>query len=182
MGRPEVLIGITGGVAAYKAAYLASRLVQQGLGVTVVMTQAAQRFVRPELLAALSGRKVVTDLFDPDYPLGAHIQLAQQAQLICVAPATAAFLARLANGLAEDLLTTTVMAFSGPVLLAPAMNAQMWNHPAVQRNVGQLRQDGYHFLGPEEGWLSCRQQGPGRMAEPEQIAQEILRLLPQAGK
>ena len=176
----EILLGVTGGVAAYKAAWLTSRLVQQGAGVTVVLTAAAGRFVTPELFAALSGRKVYTDLFDSDFPLGAHIQLAQQHHLACVAPATADFLARLAHGLADDLLSATLLAFAGPVVLEPAMNAQMWNHPATQRNVEQLRQDGYHLLGPESGWLSCRQQGVGRMVEPEQILRYLQQLAAQS--
>ncbi len=176
MQQREILLGITGGVAAYKSAWLASRLVQQGAGVTVVLTAAARKFVTPELFAALSGRKVYTDLFDSDFPLGAHIQLARQHHLVCVAPATAAFMARLAHGLADDLLTALLLAFDGPVVLAPAMNDQMWQHPATQRNVEQLRRDGYHLLGPESGWLSCRQQGVGRMVEPDRILQYLEQL------
>jgi phosphopantothenoylcysteine decarboxylase len=169
----EILVGVTGGVAAYKTAMLVSRLVQSGVGVTVVMTQAAEQFIGPAALAALTGRPVVRDLFDPAFPLGAHITLAERGELLVVAPATADFMAKAANGLADDLLSTLYLAFTGPVLMAPAMNTAMWNHAAVQRNVQRLREDGVQFIGPEAGWLSCRQQGAGRMAAWEQIAAAV---------
>src|SRR5204863_4195241 len=110
-------------------------------------------------------------------PLGAHIDLAARAELLCVAPATANFLAKAALGLADDLLSTLYLAFGGPVLIAPAMNCQMWDQPAVQRNVQGLREDGVHFVDPEEGWLSCRTRGVGRMASPEKIKEQIGLLL-----
>lgn len=166
----EVVVGITGGVAAYKTAGLVSQLVQSGAGVTAVMTQAATRFIGPATLAALTGRGVALEMFDPDrFPLGAHIMLAQQAKLLVVAPASADFLAKTAHGLADDLLSTLYLAFTGKKLFAPAMNSAMWEHPTVQRNVAQLRLDGVQFVDPEEGWLSCRVQGTGRMASPERI-------------
>jgi len=173
MNGRELLVGVSGGVAAFKTAALVSQLVQQGAGVTVVLTEAAEQFVGRATFSALTGRPVATKVFDERYPLGAHIELAQRAELLCVAPATADVLAKAAHGLADDLLSTLFLAFDGPVLFAPAMNTQMWTNAAVQRNVAQLRQDGRHFVDPEEGWLSCRQQGAGRMAPPEAILAAI---------
>src|SRR5688500_9938984 len=156
----ELIVGVTGGIAAYKTAALVSQLVQAGAGVTVVMTRAAGEFIGPATFAALTGRPVYSDVFSNESPLGAHITLAQQAHLLCVAPATANFLAKAAQGLADDLLSTLYLSFTGPVILAPAMNCEMWAKPAVQRNVAQLRADGVSFVDPEEGWLSCRTRGP----------------------
>lgn len=179
MNGSELLIGVTGGIAAYKTAAMVSRLVQAGAGVTVVMTQSAIRFVGTSTFEALTGRTVCTSLFDhPEYPLGGHVSLADKAQLMCVAPATANFLAKAAQGIADDLLSTLYLAFPGPVVIAPAMNTVMWNQPAVQRNVGQLREDGVHFVDPQDGWLSCRASGPGRMADPQEILDAIERWLP----
>lgn len=170
MSSREVLIGVSGGIAAYKSAMLVSLLVKSGAGVTVVMTKAATRFVGPATFSALTGRPVAIHQFDhPEWPLGAHIELADKADLLCVAPATANFLAKAVSGLADDLLSTLYLAFSGPVLVAPAMNNAMWAKPAVQRNVQQLRDDGVTIIDPEEGWLSCRKEGTGRMAAPETI-------------
>lgn len=170
----EILLGVTGGIAAYKAAALTSQLVQAGARVSVVLTPAGAKFVGPATFEALTGRHVFQSLFEESAaPLGAHIELARRAELAIVAPATANFLAELAHGLAGDLLTTTLLAFTGPVLLAPAMNAQMWGKPSVQRNVGQLRADGYRFVDPGEGWLSCRETGAGRMAEPAELFDAI---------
>lgn len=169
----QVLLGVTGGVAAFKAAQLASTLVQRGFDVQAVMTEAAQAFIGKATLAALSGRPVATAVFDPRYPLGAHIELAQASDILCVAPATADFLANAAQGAAGDLLSTLYLAFQGPVLLAPAMNSEMWEHPAVQRNLEQLRLDGVRIVPPQEGWLSCRRRGSGRMADPETIISAI---------
>ncbi|HEX4145514.1 MAG TPA: flavoprotein [Pirellulales bacterium] len=174
----EIIVGVSGGVAAYKTAALVSRLVQAGAGVTVVMTAGAREFIGPATFSALSGRPIAEHSFDcQEHPLGAHIDLARRAQLLCVAPATANLLAKAATGLADDLLSTLLLSFTGPVLLAPAMNSEMWEKLPVQRNVQQLREDGFHLVGPEEGWLSCRQQGPGRMAEPEKIFAAITALL-----
>ncbi len=175
----ELVVGVGGGVAAYKTAALVSSLVQQGAGVTVVLTAAAGRFVQPATFAALTGRPVCQDLFDPRYSLGAHIELARAADLICIAPATADLLGKAALGLADDLLSTLLLAFAGPVLMAPAMNAEMWRKPAVQRNVTQLQSDGVRMIGPDEGWLSCRDQGPGRMSSPEDILAAIAETLDQ---
>lgn len=170
MNGREIVIGVTGGIAAYKTAALVSQLVQSGAHVTVVMTSAAEQFVGTATFAALTGRPVCTDAFDDaNHPLGAHIELAQRGELLCVAPATANFMAKAAHGLSDDLLSTVYLCFSGPVLVAPAMNSEMWAIPAVQRNVEQLRADGVHIIDPEEGWLSCRTTGAGRMAEPDAI-------------
>lgn len=170
----ELLIGVSGGIAAYKAAELVSRAVQQGAGVTVVLTRSALELVRPATFEALTGRRVHTRVFARGGPpLGAHIELAQQAELLCVAPATANLLAKAALGLADDLLSTLLLSFEGPTLLAPAMNTAMWEKPAVQRNVAQLRADGRQVIDPESGWLSCRQVGAGRMASPEAILAAI---------
>lgn len=170
----EVLIGITGGIAAYKTAALVSQLVQGGAKVSVAMTDAACQFVGVATLAALTGRPVATKVFDPDlFPLGPHIELAQRAELFCIAPGTANFLAKAAQGHADDLLTTLYLCFAGPVMIAPAMNPDMWAKPAVQRNVQQLESDGVAIITPDDGWLSCRRKGPGRMAEPDRIQLQI---------
>jgi len=174
----EIVVGVTGGIAAYKTAALVSQLVQAGAGVTVVMTAAAERFIGPATFAALTGRPVARQVFDSaQFPLGAHIELAERSELLLVAPASADFLAKAAQGQADDLLSTLYLAFSGRVLVAPAMNTAMWEQPAVQRNVAQLRADGVQMIDPESGWLSCRQVGAGRMAAPERIfasVQEVL--------
>jgi phosphopantothenoylcysteine decarboxylase/phosphopantothenate--cysteine ligase len=174
----EIIVGVGGGIAAYKTAALVSQLVKAGAGVTVALSPAAEKFVGPATFAALSARPVASDAFDSQrFPLGAHIELAMRGHLLCVAPATANFLAHAALGLADDLLSTLYLSFTGPVLLAPAMNCEMWEKPAVARNVAQLKDDGAHFVGPDEGWLSCRSQGTGRMAAPEAIFDAIRRLL-----
>lgn len=176
----EIIIGVTGGIAAFKTAALVSDLVQGGFGVTVVMTRAACKFVGPATFQALTGRPVYTKVFvAPGLSLGAHIELARRASLVCVAPATANLLAKMAHGSADDLLSTLLLSFTGPVLLAPAMNCEMWAKPAVARNVAQLREDGVLFEGPQEGWLSCRDKGPGRMSEPAEIAARIREILQQ---
>ncbi len=173
----ELVVGVTGGIAAYKTAILVSGLVQQGANVSVVMTAAAEKFVGKATFEALTGQPVRTGVFDEvGMPLGPHIELAE-AELLCVAPATANFLAQTAQGNANDLLSTLTLAFAGPIVLAPAMNSDMWAKPPVQRNVAQLRDDGVNLVGPEEGWLSCRKKGLGRMAAPETILQRIRQLL-----
>jgi phosphopantothenoylcysteine decarboxylase len=179
MTNRELLIGVTGGVAAYKTAALVSDLVQRGAGVTVVMSHGAGRFIGPATFEALTGRRVYQEVFDPEHPLGPHIVLAERAELFCVAPATAHFLAKAACGLADDLLSTLYLAFRGPVIIAPAMNNEMWEQPAVQRNCRQLQADGVRLVGPEEGWLSCRRRGMGRMANPATIAEAVAEHLAQ---
>ena len=170
----EIIVGVTAGIAAYKAAALTSLLVQQGAGVTAVLTRNARKFIGEATFAALTGRPVATRGFDPSsHPLGAHIELAARADCIVVAPASADFLARAAQGSADDLLTTLLLCAECPVVFAPAMNAAMWAKPAVQRNVAQVAADGAHIGPPGSGWLSCRQAGVGRMAEPTEIAAAI---------
>jgi phosphopantothenoylcysteine decarboxylase len=174
MNGREIVVGVTGGIAAFKTAALVSQLVQGGAGVTVVMTASAERFIGPATFAALTGRPVARSLFDEgQYPLGAHIEVADRGHLLVVAPASADFLAKAALGLADDLLTTLYLAFKGPVLMVPAMNTAMWEKAAVQRNIAQLKADGVRFVEPGSGWLSCRQIGAGRMAEPETILEAI---------
>jgi phosphopantothenoylcysteine decarboxylase len=163
----EILIGVSGGIAAYKTAALVSQLVQAGAGVSVVMTRSATRLVGPKTFEALTGRPVGLRVFgDGAHP---HIEPAQRAELFCIAPATANIIAKAACGLADDLVSTVLLAFDGPVLMAPAMNTVMWQKPAVQRNIAQLRADGIQLIEPGEGRLSCGMYGPGRMAEPEAI-------------
>ena len=170
----ELLIGVTGGIAAYKTAALVSQLVQAGAGVTVVLTESAKEFIGAATFEALTGRPVPRGTFgDPDYPLGAHIELARRAEVMCVAPATANFLAKAAVGMADDLLSTLYLSFRGPVVMAPAMNTEMWSKPPVERSVAQLLADGVTIVDPEEGWLSCRDTGPGRMAATERIQMAI---------
>ena len=175
MKHAEIIIGITGGIAAYKTAMLVSRLVQDGHGVSVVMTPSAQHFLGPATVTALTGRPVYSGIFEgqDNHPLGPHIEIARNADLLCIAPATADFLGKAANGLSDSLLSTLYLCFRGPVLMAPAMNCEMWEKAAVQRNVETLKQDGVQLIGPNEGWLSCRQKGAGRMSEPDEIYETI---------
>lgn len=178
MHGSEILLGVTGGIAAFKSAELASRLVQEGARVSVVMTAAARKFIGATTFEALTNRPVHTKLFSPqEHPLGEHIGLARRAQLLVVAPASADCLAKFAHGIADDLLSTLYLAFTGPVLAAPAMNSDMWAKPAVQRNLAQLKADGVHFFDPGAGWLSCGTTGPGRMAEPDAILERIKQML-----
>lgn len=173
----EIIIGVSGGIAAYKTAVLVSSLVQGGHGVTVVMTRAARKFVGAATFRALTGRPVVSQPFDAHYPLGAHIELADKGDLLCIAPASADQLAKAAIGLADDLLSTLLLSFTGPILFAPAMNTAMWEKSPVQRNIETLRADGHHIIDPQTGWQSCRRSGKGRMAEPADIQAGIERLL-----
>jgi phosphopantothenoylcysteine decarboxylase/phosphopantothenate--cysteine ligase len=173
----EILVGVTGGIAAYKTADLVSRLVEKGAAVSVVMTEHAQRFVGPPTFQALSRRPVYTDLFAEGAYEADHIALADRAEAAVVAPATANAIGKLAAGIADDLLSTVLLALRVPVILAPAMNEAMWNHPAVQANVETLRRRGVRFVGPEEGRLACGTEGPGRLAEPEAILAEIVAVL-----
>ncbi len=179
----NVVLGVGGGIAAYKAAELARELMERGCAVNTVMTQAAQEFITPLTFAALTGRKVITDLFGSrtsDEVLASsveHIQVARENELVVVAPATADLLARFAHGHADDFLTTLHLAFQGPVLMAPAMNTNMWNHAATQANLATLRSRGVHFVEPGSGPLACGEVGPGRLAEPADIADRALALL-----
>jgi phosphopantothenoylcysteine decarboxylase/phosphopantothenate--cysteine ligase len=168
----EIVVGVAGGIAAYKVAGLVSALRQRGASVTVVMTANATRFVQPLTFAVLSGRRVVLDLFErPEHYATEHIALAQRAELAIVAPATANLLGKLAAGIADDALTTTLVSLGCPVLLAPAMNHRMWANPIVQANVERLRDAGCRFVDPAEGWLACGETGAGRLADAEAIVE-----------
>jgi phosphopantothenoylcysteine decarboxylase/phosphopantothenate--cysteine ligase len=170
----KVLLGITGGIAAYKAAELTRLFVKAGADVRVVMTEAACRFITPATLQALSGKAVFTDMWDPRVPDGmGHIELSRDRDLIVVAPATTDFLAKLANGLGDDLLSALCLARRSPLMVAPAMNVEMWQNAATQRNVERLRADGVAILGPAEGDHADREGGMGRMLEPEEIFAEV---------
>ncbi len=170
----RIVLGLTGGIAAYKAAELTRLLAQAGAEVRVVMTEAACRFIAPLTLQALSGRPVHTDLWDASVPNNmAHIELSRGCDAIVVAPASADFLAKLAQGLCDDLLSTLCLARECPLLVAPAMNVQMWDKPATQRNVQQLAADGVAVLGPASGDQACGEVGMGRMLEAEEIFEEI---------
>jgi phosphopantothenoylcysteine decarboxylase / phosphopantothenate---cysteine ligase len=168
----KIILGIGGGIAAYKAAELARLLMQQDHQVQAVMTSAAQQFVQPLTFAALTGRKVLTDLFAIESAIE-HISVAQEHELLVVAPATADLLAKMAHGLAEDFLTTLYLAFKGAVILAPAMNVNMWEHPATRANLETLRRRGHRIVEPASGYLACGMTGPGRLADPEMIAAAV---------
>jgi phosphopantothenoylcysteine decarboxylase/phosphopantothenate--cysteine ligase len=168
-------LGVTGGIAAYKAAELVRLLIKQGASVQVAMTEAATRFVTPVTFQALSGKPVFTDQWDARVANNmAHIDLSREADALLVAPASANFLARIAHGLADDLLTTLVLARDCPLLVAPAMNRQMWENPATQRNIALLRRDGVAILGPGCGEQACGETGAGRMIEPEALVTELI--------
>lgn len=169
--KKRIVVGVSGGIAAYKAAMLVSQLVQSGQLVSVVMTTSATRFVGPATFSALTGSQPVVDPFDSRFPLGPHIELAQDCKLMIIAPATARVIAACALGLANDLLSTLYLNIESPVVLAPAMSSPMWDKPAVQRNIRQLRDDRVHIVGPDSGWLSCRRIGNGRMSQPDAILQ-----------
>ncbi|HXZ53294.1 MAG TPA: bifunctional phosphopantothenoylcysteine decarboxylase/phosphopantothenate--cysteine ligase CoaBC [Burkholderiales bacterium] len=170
----KILLGIAGGIAAYKAAELARLLVKAGVDVRVAMSEAATRFIGPASMQALTGQPVWTDLWDPRVPdnMG-HIELSRDRELIVVAPASADFIAKAATGLADDLLSTVVLARRCPLMLAPAMNVEMWKNPATQRNVLTLRDDGVAVVGPEAGDQACGETGLGRMLEPASLVEEI---------
>ena len=174
----RVLLIVGGGIAAYKALELTRLLRKAGVGVRPVLTKAGAAFVTPLSLAALAEDKVYADLFSlTDEAEMGHIELSRSADLVVVAPATADLMAKCANGLAGDLASTTLLATDKPVLMAPAMNVRMWQHPATVRNFEQLKADGVHFVGPDEGPMACGEFGPGRMAEPPAIFDAIMGLL-----
>jgi phosphopantothenoylcysteine decarboxylase/phosphopantothenate--cysteine ligase len=175
----NVALGVGGGVAAYKAAELARALMEHGFTVQAVLTEAAEEFIRPLTFAALTGRKVLTNLFSAESSEDTlasaieHIRVAEENQILVIAPATADLLAKLAHGFAGDFLTTMYLAFTGPVVLAPAMNTNMWNHPATRENLRILRERGHIVVEPGDGILACGTVGPGRLAEPETIAEVV---------
>jgi phosphopantothenoylcysteine decarboxylase/phosphopantothenate--cysteine ligase len=179
----KVALGVSGGIAAYKAAEIVRLLQDRGLRVQVIMTQAAQEFVRPLTFAALSGEKVITEMFgsgaeQPNIDSAVeHIAVAQSIDALVVAPATADVLAKFANGLANDFLTTTFLATTAPVVVAPAMNVNMWQHPATQANLEKLRQRGVRVVEPDAGYLACGMIGPGRLAANEKVVAAVLEAL-----
>ena len=174
----RLLLGVTGGIAAYKVAELARLLQRNNVEVQVAMTEAGTRFVTPATFQALTGKPVITDLWDTSFANNmAHIELTRGVDAILIAPASADFMAKLAHGLADDLLSTVCVARNCPLIVAPAMNVEMWEHPATQRNVAQLRADGVVILGPASGDQACGEVGMRRMSEPEELLQGILAFL-----
>src|SRR3984885_11711271 len=175
----RIVLGVSGGIAAYKAAELARALIQNGHEVQAVLTRAAEEFIRPLTFASLPGRKVITDLFSSASPEATysssieHIGVAQEHDLLLVAPATANVLGKFAHGLADDFLSTLYLAFRGPVVLAPAMNNNMWEHEAVRANLEILRKRGHTIVDPGDGYLACGTYGPGRLAEESQIVDAV---------
>jgi phosphopantothenoylcysteine decarboxylase len=177
-----IILGVTGSIAAYKAADLASKLTQQGATVQAVLTEGAKRFIAPLTLQAVTHQRVAHDLWSEDDPAHvAHVDLADRADLLLVAPATANMLAQFAYGLAPDFLTALYLVNRAPVLLAPAMNGKMWLHPATQANVATLRARGHTFIGPEEGMQACGYEGVGRLCPVEGIVGEVARLISESG-
>ncbi|MBA62535.1 MAG: phosphopantothenoylcysteine decarboxylase [Planctomycetaceae bacterium] len=171
----SICLCVTGGVAAYKSAHLASRLTQAGIDVHVAITSSGLSFVGSATFLALTGNPVIQSVFHGDQaPYGGHIQLAATVDILAVVPATADFLAKAAHGDADCIASATYLAFQGPVFIAPAMNSAMWAHPATQRNVGILKDDGVTILEPDNGWLSCRQTGQGRLKDIDQILEILI--------
>jgi len=178
----RILLGVTGGIAAYKSPDVVRRLIERGADVQVVMTGGAREFVAPLTFQAVSGREVRSDLWDESAERAmSHIELARWADLVLVAPATADFVAHLAHGLADNLLSTVCLATGAPVAIAPAMNRQMWVNPATQANIATLRERGVHVLGPDSGSQACGEVGEGRMMEPADIAAAVFAVLPAEG-
>lgn len=171
----KVILGVGGGIAAYKAAEVARLLMQEGYDVQAVMTAAGEEFVRPLTFAALTGHKTLTDLFAIESAIE-HISVAEGNDVMVIAPATADLMGKLAHGLANDFLTTLYLAFTGPVVIAPAMNVNMWRHPATQANLEILRTRGHEIVQPGEGYLACGMTGPGRLAEPQEIVAAVAAL------
>jgi phosphopantothenoylcysteine decarboxylase len=174
----EIIVAICGGIAAYKVADVVSKLVQAGAGVSVVMTDSAQKFVTPLTFQALSGRPVRTSTWDlQDSSDPQHISLTEKADLLLVAPATADMIAEVAHGLCDDLVSVMIAAAACPVVFAPAMNNRMWDNPIAQENVAKLKSHNYKFIGPEAGWLACRNVGAGRLTEPAEIVEQVSAML-----
>lgn len=174
----EIVVGVCGGIAAYKVGQVVSTLVQRGAALTVAMTESATRFVGPTTFAALTGRPVITSLwtgpaaYDPQ-----HVRLTESLDLLLLAPATYNMIGKLAGGIADDAVSTLVAAANCPVVLAPAMNTRMWENPICQANVRKLTELGYGLIGPGQGWLACRTIGPGRMAEAPEIVEVVSKQL-----
>nr|WP_321461716.1 bifunctional phosphopantothenoylcysteine decarboxylase/phosphopantothenate--cysteine ligase CoaBC [uncultured Cohaesibacter sp.] len=183
LANKRILLVISGGIAAFKALDIIRLLLKEGAGVQVIMTKAGTEFVAPLTIATLTGKPVLTELFDltRESEIG-HIELSRAADLVVVAPATANLIAKMANGIADDLPSTMLLATDKPVLVAPAMNVRMWYHPATQRNLATLAKDGLHFVGPAVGMMACNEEGPGRLSEPEEILTHIKALLDDSPK
>jgi phosphopantothenoylcysteine decarboxylase / phosphopantothenate---cysteine ligase len=177
MKEKRIIVGVTGGIAAYKAAELVRLLIKAGVETKVAMTRSATKFVTPLTFEALSGNKVISDMWDAETGPMDHIEWGQNADLVIIAPATANFVGKLAHGLGDDFLSTMVLAASARILVCPAMNSRMFLNPAVQTNLALLRERGYEVMEPGEGGLACRTEGPGRLPEPEDILEEARRLL-----
>lgn len=181
MNNPHIVLGISGGIAAYKSAELLRLLTKQGVSVQVAMTESASHFITPTTMQALSGKPVFSDQWDQRIPNGmAHINLSREADAIVIAPASADFIAKLAHGLADDLLSTLCVARNCPLIIAPAMNREMWLNAATRRNIAQLAADGVLILGPDSGIQACGEEGIGRMLEPGQLASDITAFLSNA--
>ena len=178
---PEIVLGVTGSIGAYKAGDLVRLLKDAGYAVTCVLTQRAAKFIAPLTLQALSERKAHVDLFDPESPQIVHTMLADHAKLVLVAPATANIIGKFANGLADDLLSCILLATRAKILVAPAMNVHMWQHPSVQRNVTALKRLGVRFIGPDVGKLACGYEAIGHLSEPEEIVRAVKQLVPVVG-
>jgi len=177
MAAPEIVVGVTGGIAAYKAAEIVSALRQKGYGVTVVMTAFAQEFVGPLTFSTLSARPVVVDYaLGPEEHSPRHIALADKADVMLIAPCTANIIGKIAHGMADDILTTVVLSMTCPVVVAPAMNRNMYLNPAVQDNIALLKERGYHMVDPEEGFLACGEAGIGRLADVNKIIEVVEKL------
>ena len=178
MTQARILLIVSGGIAAYKALELVRLLKRQGVAVRAVMTKSAAEFVTPLSMGVMTEDQVYGDMFDlkEEREIG-HIQLSRQADLVVICPATANILAKMAAGIADDLATTILLATDKPVLAVPAMNVRMWNHPATQRNLAQLRADGVHIMNPDEGAMACGEFGPGRLPEPPAVAEQICSML-----
>jgi phosphopantothenoylcysteine decarboxylase/phosphopantothenate--cysteine ligase len=174
----KIVLGVTGSIAAYKAAVLASKLVQAGAEVRAVLTRSAASFVGPLTFQTLTGHPVMIEMLEPPKEFNpSHIAPSEWADAIVIAPATANIMGKVACGIVDELVVGIVLATSAPVVVAPAMNDTMWNHPVIRANVAKLNQLGYHLVGPGEGWLACGRRGVGRMAEPQAILEAVREIL-----
>ena len=183
MTKGKILLGITGGIAAYKAAELTSALTQKGVEVTVIMTESATHFITPLTLRTLSGKDVFTELFPKKIPPATlHISLRERGDILVVAPATANFIGKMANGIASDLLSTIALSFTGPVIIAPAMNEAMYKNKIVQENLKKLKKYGVKIIPPEKGYLACGVKGEGRLASLDKIIKIIFETLKKISK
>lgn len=176
MEKKTIVLGVTGGIAAYKTANLASRFTKEGHDVHVIMTKNAMEFITPLTFETLTGNKCITDTFDRNFEWDVkHVSIAKRADVLLIAPATANIAAKLAHGIADDMLTTTVLAMRCPILISPAMNTAMYENPVTQQNLDTLRQRGFHIIDAASGMLACKDVGKGRMPEPDELYEEVMR-------